>query len=174
MGVGQILRLWVDDKRPAPEGWLHVKTAADAIAVLSTQEVHELAPDHDLGHCDDCTDCKGYKSKCGCRCHWSGYSVALFMATTGRWPEKKPTCHSSNPAGRANIESTIERYFGKQVASSPGEYRLTWRELEIANRFTVGGHAIRDTLSSLGQLAVTRSGSGSDNTSAAALRWLGD
>ena len=45
---------------------------------------------------------------------------------------------------------------------------------EIANRFTVGGHAIRDTLSSLGQLAVARSGGGSDNTSAAAVRWLGD
>ena len=45
---------------------------------------------------------------------------------------------------------------------------------EIANRFTVGGHAIRDTLSSLGQLAVARAGGGSDNTSAAAARWLGD
>lgn len=45
---------------------------------------------------------------------------------------------------------------------------------EIANRFTIGGHAIRDTLSSLAQLAVARAGGGSDNTSAAALRWLGD
>ena len=45
---------------------------------------------------------------------------------------------------------------------------------EIANRFTVGGHAVRDTLSSLGQLAVARAGGGSDNTSAAALRWLGE
>jgi serine/threonine protein phosphatase PrpC len=48
------------------------------------------------------------------------------------------------------------------------------KDEEIANRFTVGGHAIRDTLSSLGQLAVARAGGGSDNTSAAAVRWLGD
>jgi serine/threonine protein phosphatase PrpC len=48
------------------------------------------------------------------------------------------------------------------------------KDEEIANRFTVGGHAIRDTLSSLGQLAVARAGGGSDNTSAAAARWLGD
>jgi serine/threonine protein phosphatase PrpC len=48
------------------------------------------------------------------------------------------------------------------------------RDDEIANRFTVGGHAVRDTLSSLGQLAVARSAGGSDNTSAAALRWLGE
>jgi PPM family protein phosphatase len=45
---------------------------------------------------------------------------------------------------------------------------------EIANRFTIGNHAIRDTLSSLSQLAVARAGGGSDNTSGAALRWLGD
>ena len=50
----------------------------------------------------------------------------------------------------------------------------TLKDDEIANRFTVGGHAIRDTLSSLGQLAVARAGGGSDNTSAAAVRWVGD
>ena len=50
----------------------------------------------------------------------------------------------------------------------------TLKDEEIANRFTVGGHAVRDTLSALGQLAVARAGGGSDNTSAAALRWLGD
>jgi len=126
----------VDDERPAPEGWVHVKTARDAISVLSTQQVHELALDHDLGHCEKCEGCNGYKSKCGCDCHWSGYSVALFMATTGRWPEKRPTCHSANPAGKANILATIERYFGKQLGHSPGEFRLTWKELEIAKRFT--------------------------------------
>ena len=50
----------------------------------------------------------------------------------------------------------------------------TLKDDEIANRFTIGGHAIRDTLSSLGQLAVARAGGGSDNTSAAAVRWLGE
>lgn len=50
----------------------------------------------------------------------------------------------------------------------------TLKDEEIANRFTVGGHAVRDTLSALAQLAVARAGGGSDNTSAAAVRWLGD
>jgi PPM family protein phosphatase len=48
------------------------------------------------------------------------------------------------------------------------------KDEEIANRFTVGGHAVRDALSSLAQLAVARAAGGSDNTSAAALRWLGE
>jgi serine/threonine protein phosphatase PrpC len=50
----------------------------------------------------------------------------------------------------------------------------TLKDEEIANRFTVGGHAVRDTLGALAQLAVARAGGGSDNTSAAALRWLGE
>jgi PPM family protein phosphatase len=48
------------------------------------------------------------------------------------------------------------------------------RDEEIANRLTVGGHAVRDAVSSLAQLAVARSAGGSDNTSAAALRYLGE
>jgi len=177
--VGQLLRLWVDDERPAPEGWFHVKTARDAIDVLSTQEVHELSLDHDLGHCEKCVGCKGYKSKCGCQCHWSGYSVALFMSTTGRWPEKKPTCHSANPAGKANIEATIHRYFGQKLAASTGEFRLTWKELEISKRFTTR-HVIRHrkekktaiggrftysfTPTSLGEIAAIRCACGKKKT----------
>jgi len=49
----------------------------------------------------------------------------------------------------------------------------TLKDEEIANRFTVGGHPVRETLNSLAQLAVARAGGGSDNTSGAALRWLG-
>jgi serine/threonine protein phosphatase PrpC len=48
------------------------------------------------------------------------------------------------------------------------------KDEEIANRFTVGGHSVRDALTALGELAVARAGGGSDNTSGAALRWLGD
>jgi serine/threonine protein phosphatase PrpC len=48
------------------------------------------------------------------------------------------------------------------------------RDEEIAGRLSLGGANVRETLLSLGQLAIARSGGGSDNTSAAALRWLGD
>ncbi len=50
----------------------------------------------------------------------------------------------------------------------------TLKDEEIASRLTVGNPVIRDTLSALGQLAIARAGAGSDNTSAAALRWLGE
>jgi serine/threonine protein phosphatase PrpC len=50
----------------------------------------------------------------------------------------------------------------------------TLKDEEIANRLTVGGGPVRDTLNLLSQTAIARAGAGSDNTSAAALRWLGE
>ncbi len=48
------------------------------------------------------------------------------------------------------------------------------RDTEMTQRFEVPGATLRDSLLALGELAVARAGAGSDNTSAAALRWLGD
>jgi serine/threonine protein phosphatase PrpC len=50
----------------------------------------------------------------------------------------------------------------------------TLKDEEIAGRLSSGGANMRETLIQLGQLAIARAGGGSDNTSAAALRWLGD
>ncbi len=50
----------------------------------------------------------------------------------------------------------------------------TLKDEEIASRLGSSGTPIRETLLALGELAVARGGAGSDNTSAAALRWLGD
>jgi PPM family protein phosphatase len=64
----------------------------------------------------------------------------------------------------------------------PGDVLLTctdgfWgvlRDNEMAEQLAVPGAALRDQLITLGELSIKRSGAGSDNTSAAALRWLGD
>lgn len=129
------IRLWLDDKRPCPEGWVHAHTAEEAIRILGATQVDEASLDHDLGHCDNCTTCNGYKSACGCKCHWTGYSVTLYMASTGRWPAKKPTVHSANPAGAANMRAVIDRYFGARLVYPKGEFRLSWKEQEAAERF---------------------------------------
>lgn len=105
------------------------------MSVIAREPIETMSLDHDLGHCEACTGCKGYKSSCGCVCHLTGYSVALYMASTGRWPATKPTCHSANPAGRANIEGTIERYYNTRIVHVPGEFRLTWREQALADKF---------------------------------------
>ncbi|MFW3121471.1 hypothetical protein MMAG44476_27288, partial [Mycolicibacterium mageritense DSM 44476 = CIP 104973] len=43
------VKLWVDDERPAPEGWVWVTRPAEAIRALATRTVTDLSLDHDLG-----------------------------------------------------------------------------------------------------------------------------
>ena len=64
------IRLWLDDKRPCPPGWVHARTAVEAFDLLSAEVVAEADLDHDLGRCDQCPTCRGYKAVCGCQCHW--------------------------------------------------------------------------------------------------------
>jgi hypothetical protein len=43
------MKLYLDDERQPPVGWVLVKTAHDAIQILSEQEVNHVSLDHDLG-----------------------------------------------------------------------------------------------------------------------------
>ena len=43
------MRVFLDDKRTAPDGWLRVHWPTEAIALLETGSVEELSLDHDLG-----------------------------------------------------------------------------------------------------------------------------
>ena len=47
------------------------------------------------------------------------------------------------------------------------------KDAEIASELTAAGRPLRETLTELGQRSVARNGNASDNTTAAALRWLG-
>lgn len=42
-------KLWHDDIRPAPKGWLWARTNAQAKHILSTESITEISMDHDLG-----------------------------------------------------------------------------------------------------------------------------
>jgi len=43
------MNVWLDDERPAPDGWYHVKTATEAIETLKMWAVSEISLDNDLG-----------------------------------------------------------------------------------------------------------------------------
>ena len=45
-----VIKLWVDDIRPAPEGWHWAETVTEAIRILDTAEVTELSLDHDISY----------------------------------------------------------------------------------------------------------------------------
>jgi|TARA_Y100000310_G_scaffold7793_1_gene8488 hypothetical protein len=46
------MKLYLDDIRPAPDGWVRTRTAQETIAILKEGEVTEISLDHDLGEGD--------------------------------------------------------------------------------------------------------------------------
>lgn len=85
------MKLWVDDLRPAPNGWYWAETSADALEWLSRFDCDEISFDHDLGG-DDTTR-----------------PVVLWMAEHNDWPT---VCrvHTANPVGREWLVGMINRY----------------------------------------------------------------
>ena len=88
------MKLFLDDERSAPEGWIHVRWPEEAIEILKAGTVIELSLDHDLG--DDA--------------HGTGYDVILWIeqavATKGFVPPKI-IVHSANPSARQKMEAGI-------------------------------------------------------------------
>ena len=113
------MNIYLDDCRPAPEGYRLVKTARECIEALAAGGVKYLSLDHDLG--DACAKCwrdekneafsKTCGAHCSCDCHQTGYAACLWMAEYGVWPTHKPQVHSANPVGAANMRAVIDRYW---------------------------------------------------------------
>ena len=94
------MRVYLDDEREIPEGWVRVYWPNEAIELLKTGEVVEISLDHDLGD-----DERG-----------TGYDVVLWIeeavATTGFEPPviKGPLgqflCQAENGAGHQQHQTT--------------------------------------------------------------------
>lgn len=112
-----MVNLWLDDMRPAPVGWVHVKTIQEAMPYLKAGNVQKASLDHDLGACDACNgrtaeawlEEHDYKSMPHCEHFGTGYQLVCWMEETGLWPAEKPTVHSANPAGRLKMQMAIDR-----------------------------------------------------------------
>jgi len=98
------MKLWVDDERIEPLGWVRCTTAENAIAVLQGGGVTELSLDHDL---DTFVDTRNGESR-----ELTGYDIAVWIEAAcqgGRW-ESVPSvirCHSANPVGAKRIMQSI-------------------------------------------------------------------
>lgn len=116
------VNMWLDDVRPAPEGWVHVTTAWEAIALIKAGKVARASLDHDLGLCSPCerkeeafkdlADHTGRRVR-NCTC-MTGYKLCLWMAENNKWPDEKPVVHSANPVGAFAMRAIIDRYFPAQ------------------------------------------------------------
>ena len=90
----KLSKVFLDDIRLAPEGWVRVFWPEEAIAHLETGQVTHLSLDHDLGD-----DARG-----------TGYDVLLWIeqavAVDGFNPPEI-IIHSANPAARIRMVAAI-------------------------------------------------------------------
>jgi hypothetical protein len=83
------MKLWLDDVRPAPAGWVHARTVEEAKAHLQTGRVEEASLDHDLGRGQE-----------------TGDHLVRWMNETGRRPARV-SVHSSNPLGGLRMRARL-------------------------------------------------------------------
>jgi len=93
------MKLWLDDTRVAPLGWIHVKDAPDAIFHLGLycDVIVAVSLDHDLGDTPDCG---------------TGYDVITWMESmvySTDYVAPRILIHTANPVGRARMQVVSER-----------------------------------------------------------------
>lgn len=90
------MNVFLDDVRRAPDGFLLVRRAEEAIDCLLTRNVEVLSLDHDLGDADTAT----------------GYDVLLWLEERVAMKEMSPPSviriHSANVGARKKMEQAIE------------------------------------------------------------------
>ncbi len=111
------IRVWLDDDlvdRAAPDGWVHVTTAWEAIELLDRGGVVELSLDHDLS--DDKEFGRGIDVV-----NWLGEQQEINDRPL--WPRDGISIHSANPSGRESMAKAIKADAGRRFdvsESRPG------------------------------------------------------
>jgi hypothetical protein len=90
------MKIYLDDLRSCPEGFVPAKNYEECINLLLTNEVTIISLDHDLG-----------QGK-------TGYDVAKFMVENNIFPEKI-YIHSANPVGVDNIYQLLNHYAPSEI-----------------------------------------------------------
>ena len=98
----QPVKIWLDDIRPAPEGYYHCRSVIEAkdtilFCELNRLPIAEINCDHDLG--DFAKD--------------GGDGICLLDWLAERKRFYKITLHSMNPVGRANMDRLLKRFWDK-------------------------------------------------------------
>lgn len=139
------MKLWLDDERPAPEGWYWVKTAAAAVACLLDQAddpITHMSFDHDLADVHYAYWHVGHNFSKLPRDHplrveareetakeKTGYDVLLWMAEHNVWPTEACYVHTHNSAAQDRMVGIINRY-------GPYDKRVRWTPFQPGGEIT--------------------------------------
>jgi len=90
------IKVWLDDMRPAPEGWQHVLWPQEAILLLKKGEASHISLGHDLGD-----DARG-----------TGYDVLLWIEQSTMLSGFRPPAifiHSANVSAKQKMLAAIAK-----------------------------------------------------------------
>ena len=88
------MKVFLDDERQPPEGWILVRWPEEAIELLKTNQVTDLSLDHDLGDDE----------------HGTGYDVILWIeeaVATRNFVPPRMKVHSANSSARIKMENGL-------------------------------------------------------------------
>lgn len=94
------MKLYVDDIRKEPQGWVRAKTVSEAIRIIATQSVDEVSLDHDISHRIN-MDSIARPFPCG----ETFEPVAWFLR--GIKFSGKVTLHTANPIGAKKMAEIL-------------------------------------------------------------------
>ena len=99
----EVVRIWLDDERPAPDGYYpcHSVNKAKELIIKCEQDGSKIAVidcDHDLG---DYSEDGGY-----------GIKLLEWLAERGTFYPIE--LHTMNPVGRENMQQILDRYWNRQ------------------------------------------------------------
>lgn len=96
------VKVWLDDIRPAPAGWIRTYWPEEVIALLKTGDVEEISLDHDLG--DALNTPPGGKER-------TGYDVLTWMeeaVLTEGFAPPVINIHTANIVAEARMRACVK------------------------------------------------------------------
>jgi hypothetical protein len=111
------MKLWLDDVRLPPEGWVWAKSYDEAVEILSNldEELTDASLDHDLafaGMTFEQMDAlpQAVYMKGLAEAEKNGNHVIMWMYMHNVWPTKTITVHTANGPASARMMGNIRQY----------------------------------------------------------------
>ena len=116
------MKLYVDDLRRCPEGWVLARTNTEAIRLLATGYVEEISIDHDI--CVPRIDFIDQSVRKRLAIGEETYQpVAYYIAAMPKPNLIKVNFHTANPDGAAKMKSILDAV-GIDSTYVPGSYKI--------------------------------------------------
>ena len=94
-------RLYLDDSRNCPVGWIPVRDADDFKHLVEHYEWDDISFDWHLGHGSEFRPNEVF----------TGETLLIWMIHRGLWPKNKPTVHSDSLNMKLRMQALIEQHW---------------------------------------------------------------